>query len=63
MSAFPMARIQYVILQFCADIRTASVRELHESFVCQNRDRAVKQRGVVPSRTFSTGGLKEQKRQ
>src|SRR5215470_8606295 len=46
MSAFPMARIQYVILQFCADIRTASVRELHESFVCQNRDRAVKQRGV-----------------
>jgi hypothetical protein len=38
-----MARIQDVIFNLCAEIRTFSVGQLHEQSVCQNPERAVKQ--------------------
>src|SRR4029450_2429850 len=38
-----MAQIQHVLFNLCAEIRPFSVGQRHESSVCQNPERAVKQ--------------------
>src|SRR5262245_57814542 len=52
-----MARIQHVVFNLCAEIRAVSVGQLHESWVCQNLERAVKQyTGVLSPRSRPLAG-------